>query len=80
MGLRLLIYTQKKAEEKSFHRIVLFINKAKNQITKVKVYGKDGSIFTYSIKTFTPNQTISESKFTFNKANYTGYEIIDLRE
>jgi outer membrane lipoprotein-sorting protein len=79
-GTQIINLYPKKAEEKSFHRIVLFINKAKNQITKVKVYGKDGSIFTYSIKTFTPNQAISDSQFTFNKANYTGYEIIDLRE
>lgn len=79
-GIQIINLYPKAAEEKSFHRVVLFINKAKNQITKVKVYGKDGSIFTYKIKVFTPNQSISDSQFTFNKANYTGYDIIDLRE
>lgn len=79
-GIQIINLYPKAAEEKSFHRIALFINKAKNQITKVKVYGKDGSIFSYKIKVFTPNQSISDSQFTFNKAKYTGYEIIDLRE
>lgn len=79
-GIQIINLYPNAAEEKSFHRIVLYINKAKTQITKVKVYGKDGSIFTYKIKTFTPNQTIPDSKFIFNKANYPGYEIIDLRE
>jgi len=68
------------AEEKSFHRIALYINKAKTQISKVKVYGKDGSIFTYTIKSFTPNQSIADSRFSFNKTKYPKYEIIDLRE
>ena len=69
-----------KAEEKSFHRVALYINKAKTQITKVKVYGKDASVFTYKIKTFTPNQTIADDRFTFNKSKYPKFEIIDLRE
>ena len=70
----------KAPEEKSFHRIALYINKAKTQIAKVKVYGKDGSIFIYSIKSFTPNQPIADSRFSFDKSKYSGYEIIDLRE
>jgi outer membrane lipoprotein-sorting protein len=68
------------AEDKSFHRVVLYINKAKTQITKVKVYGKDGSIFTYKIKSFLTNQSISDSKFTFNKSKHPNFEIIDLRD
>lgn len=79
-GIQIINLYPKAAEEKSFHRIALFINKSKTQITKVKVYGKDGSIFIYKIKTFTTNQTIPDSKFTFNKASYPGYEIIDLRD
>ena len=69
-----------KAEDKSFHRVALYINKAKTQISKVKVYGKDGSLFTYKIKTFTANQTIADDKFTFNKSKFPKFEVIDLRE
>jgi outer membrane lipoprotein carrier protein len=79
-GIQIINLYPKEAEEKSFHRIVLFINKAKTQITKVKVYGKDGTNFIYKIKTFTPNISIAETSFTFNKSKYPNYEKIDLRD
>jgi outer membrane lipoprotein-sorting protein len=68
------------AEEKAFHRIALYINKAKAEITKVIVYGKDGTNTTYTIKVFTPNATIADSKFTFDKAKHPKFEVIDLRD
>ena len=78
-GMHIINLYPKDAADRAYHRIALYINKAKNQISKVKVYGKDGTVTTYKIKTFTPNATIPASKFTFNKANYPKYEIIDLR-
>lgn len=70
----------KDANEKPYHRISLFINKTKGQITKVKVFGKDGTLTTYKIKTFTPNTTISDARFTFDKSKHPNVEIIDLRD
>jgi len=70
----------KDANEKPYHRISLFINKTKGEITKVKVFGKDGTLTTYKIKTFTPNTTISDTRFTFNKSKHPNVEIIDLRD
>jgi outer membrane lipoprotein-sorting protein len=69
----------KNASDKGYHRIALYINKAKNQIVKVKVYGKDGTTTTYTIKTFTANAAIPDTKFSFDKAKFPKYEIIDLR-
>lgn len=69
----------KDAAEKSFHRITLYINKAKNEISTIKVYGKDGTVTKYSIKTFAPNTNIPDTNFSFDKTKYAGYEIIDLR-
>ena len=34
---------------------------------------------TYTIKTFTPNVAIADATFTFDKAKYVNYDIIDLR-
>ncbi|MBL1233006.1 MAG: outer membrane lipoprotein carrier protein LolA [Flavobacteriales bacterium] len=68
-----------KPEEKSFHRVELYINKAKGEISKVVVYGKDGTNMTYTIKTFTPNVAIADATFTFDKAKYANYDVIDLR-
>jgi len=79
-GIQTINLYPKDAEEKEFHRIVLYINKAKTQISKVKVYGKDGSTTTYSIKTFTTNTTIPDTNFSFNKAKHPNFEIVDLRD
>ena len=70
----------KQADEKDFHRIALYINKVKNQISRVKIFGKDGAITTYNISAFTANSNIADTKFTFNKANHPNYEVVDLRD
>lgn len=78
-GMHIINLYPKAAADKSFHRIALYINKAKNEMSKVKVYGKDGTITTYFIKSFTSNTTIPETRFGFDKTKFPGYEIIDLR-
>jgi outer membrane lipoprotein carrier protein len=70
----------KQADEKDFHRIALYINKVKNQISSVQIFGKDGSTTTYNISAFTADSTIPDSKFTFNKTSHPNYEIVDLRD
>lgn len=79
-GIHIINLYPNDAEDKEFHRIALFINKAKNEISKVKIYGKDGSKTIYRIVTFTANTAIPDSKFTFNKSKYPKYEIVDLRD
>lgn len=70
----------KDASSKAFHRITLFVDKIKNEIKEVKVYGKDGSESTYKIKTFIANTALADSLFTFDKAKHPKVEIIDLRD
>jgi outer membrane lipoprotein carrier protein len=79
-GLDIINLYPIKAEEKAYHRIVLYISKAKNEITKVIVHGKDASTTTYTIKSFTTNINIPDTKFTFDKTKYPKFEIIDLRD
>ncbi len=62
--------------DKSFHTIKLFINKAKMEVTKINIKGKDGTDYIYSIDEFNVNGNIAEGQFTFNKPNY---DVIDLR-
>lgn len=66
-------------DEKSYHTVKLYINKSKMEISKVEIMGKEGETYTYSIKSFEPNASISDDFFTFNKANYPGVEMVDLR-
>jgi outer membrane lipoprotein-sorting protein len=70
----------KEVEDKDFHRIALYINKTKNQISTVKIYGKDGSLTTYKIKSFTTNATITDTMFSFDKTKHPSFEVVDLRD
>ncbi|MBL4670044.1 MAG: outer membrane lipoprotein carrier protein LolA [Flavobacteriales bacterium] len=79
-GIHIINLYPKAAEEKEFHRIALYINKAKNQISKIKIFGKDGSTTIYTIKSFVANAAIPDSKFSFNKTTYPKFEIVDLRD
>ncbi|MGB0882235.1 MAG: LolA family protein [Vicingaceae bacterium] len=79
-GAHLINLYPKEVEDKDFHRITLYVNKVKNQISMVKIFGKDGSVTTYKITSFTPNTTIPDSKFTFNKAKHPSFEVVDLRD
>ena len=67
-------------EKKSFHRIVLTIDRAKKQIISVKIVDKHQGSSTISVKTFTPNSEMPDAMFIFNKADYKGVEVVDLRD
>lgn len=70
----------KNPESKAYHRISLMIDKVKQEITEITMFGKDGTQSNYKIKSFTPNTAISDTHFTFNKSKYPNVEIIDLRD
>ena len=64
---------------KKFYKVRLNIDKTKKQVHSAVVYDKTGDTYTYKITKFTPNAAVSDAMFTFNKADYPGVEIIDLR-
>jgi len=66
-------------KKKNYFKIKLTINKNDRFITSAKVFNKNGSINTITVDKFTPDGAMEESLFSFNKANYPGAEIIDLR-
>jgi len=66
-------------EKKPFFKIRLSIDKAKKQIFSAMIFDKNGSRYNYIIRTFTPNVKVPESTFTFDKKNYPGAELVDLR-
>ena len=66
-------------DKKKFHTSKLFIDKAKKQITSVKMLMKDGSTQTYTIKTFETNTTIADTDFTFDAKKHPGVTVEDLR-
>jgi outer membrane lipoprotein-sorting protein len=63
----------------TFSKIKLKIDKQNKQISSFVVYDKNGNIYTYTIKTFTPNVKVSDMLFTFETAKHPGVELVDLR-
>ena len=67
-------------DKKKFHTVKLTVDKTKKQINGMKVSMKDGSTYTYNIKTFTPNTEIKDNLFVFDKKSHPGVEEVDLRD
>ncbi|RLD23497.1 MAG: hypothetical protein DRI54_07270 [Bacteroidetes bacterium] len=66
-----------KAEEKTYHTAKLTIDKAKQEIVKIILLGKDGINYTYEIKSFEVNADLPESTFTFDPSKHAGCDVID---
>ena len=62
-----------------FYKIRLFIDKTTSYIQQVMMYEMEGPTVTYTITKFTPNVVISDAKFTFDKNEYPGVEVVDMR-
>ncbi|TDS15979.1 LolA family protein [Sphingobacterium paludis] len=62
----------------NYSKIKIRVNKNKH-IHDVSIFDKSGARYTYTIKTLYVNHTLPTSQFTFNKSNYPGFEIVDLR-
>lgn len=63
----------------SFFKIKLKIDKVSKQIANAVIYDKNGSHYTYTIKSFSPNVKVPESTFAFDSKKYPGVEVVDLR-
>ncbi len=66
-------------EGKSYSKVRVVIDKAKDQLLELTIFDKNGSTYSYIIKKFTPNAAIKDSEFTFNKADYPDADIVDMR-
>ncbi len=64
---------------KSFFKIKLAINKAKNQIYSVSIYNKNGINYTYTINRLTTLNLIGDSFFVWDKKKYPNVDLEDLR-
>ncbi|MBC7745265.1 MAG: outer membrane lipoprotein carrier protein LolA [Flavobacterium sp.] len=62
-----------------FFKIKLKIDKLSKQISSAVIYDKNGSHYTYAIKTFEANVKVADSVFAFDARKYPGVEVVDLR-
>lgn len=74
------LYPAIKPEKKKFHTIKLYIDNNKKQIVQAKVLMKNGEVFVYKVKKFSPNLPISDSNFSFDTKGLKPDQITDERE
>ena len=72
-----LIPTESKS--KNVFKVKLTINKSQKTIVAARIFDKNGTIQTISVDKFLPDGASNDSNFIFNKDNYPGSEIVDLR-
>ena len=63
----------------SVYKVRLQINKRDNTIKTWKMFRDNGNRYTYTIKQFTPNPAVDANYFAFDKSQYKGVKVIDLR-
>ncbi len=66
----------KNAGAVEYHTIVLYISKTSNELKRVVMKMKDGTVMTYKLTKFEANPEISDSKFVFDVKKYPGYTLI----
>lgn len=60
-------------------KVRIEVDKSKTKLLSVKVFGDDGARYTFDIESL-KNTTVSSSKFKFDKAQYPGVKVVDLRD
>lgn len=63
----------------SFFKVRLSIDKQNKRIASAVIFDKNGTRYTYTIKSFTSNIKVPDALFTFESKKYPGVEIVDLR-
>lgn len=66
-------------KKSKFFKIKIEVSRADKSVRSWKIYEKNGSEYTYMIKSFTPNTKLEDAYFNFDKTKYAGVTVEDLR-
>lgn len=66
--------------KKDFSKIVIKVDKTKNELYSMQRFGKDGNVFTIKLISMTTNKEMDDAMFKFDKTKYPKVEVIDLRD
>ena len=66
-------------KSKTFHKVLVYVNKATQTIAGTKVLEKNGNKYTYMVNSLNSNASIPDAQFVFDKKKYPGVEEVDLR-
>lgn len=68
-----------KPADTPYHTVKVYIDKDKNELVRVEVMGKEGDKYVYELKSFNGNEAIDNGTFAFNKSEFPGAKVVDLR-
>ncbi len=66
-------------KSKSFHKVLVYVDKSAQTIYSTKVMEKNGNKYTYTVSSINGSAVINDSQFVFDKKKYPGVEEVDLR-
>jgi len=72
-----MIYLYPKNTKVDYTYIVLYISESSNELKRVVMTMRDQTKMTYTMKKFTSNPSVENSKFVFSKSKYPGYTVIE---
>lgn len=62
-----------------FTKMRVLVDAARKEIVSVQAFSRDGSRYTFALKNVRGNAVVSNSLFVFDKADFPGYHVEDLR-
>lgn len=63
-------------KRKNFKQVNIFINKAKNLVTKARLVDKSDNTIEFTLSNINTNASLSDSKFIFDTSKHPGVEVI----
>lgn len=62
-----------------FTKLRLMVDQQRKEIVSVKAFSRDGSSYTFFLDNTRGNATLADNNFTFDKSQFPGYHVEDLR-
>jgi len=66
-------------KSKPFHKVLVYVDKAAQQIASTKVFEKAGNRYTYALSGMNTSGAVADALFVFDAKKYPGVEVVDLR-
>lgn len=74
-----VIQLDAKSGSTNINKVKLFIDKSNNTIVQSVMNDRAGNMYKYQITNFNTNANLSDNLFTYNKSDFPGAELVDLR-
>lgn len=66
-------------KSKPYFKVIVLIDRQSKNVVSTEIFEKGGNRYTYEVEKFIPNAPAKDTDFVFNKADYPGVDVVDLR-